>query len=56
MRQSATRLDEKSPLTNLSPVEIDDVLETLHELEKEIEELNFEEDQLSRAKRERLRS
>ncbi len=47
MRQSAIQLDERSPLTNLSPIEIDDVLEALYELEKEIEELSFEEDQHS---------
>jgi hypothetical protein len=51
MRQSANRLHERSPLTDLSSIEVDDVLEALHELEKEIEELNFEGDQLSRKDR-----
>jgi hypothetical protein len=51
--QSANRLHERSPLTDLSSIEADDVLGALHELEKEIEELNFEEDQLSRKKRDR---
>jgi hypothetical protein len=50
MRQSANRLHEPSPLTDLSSIEVDDVLEALHELEKEIEELNFEEDQHSQKK------
>jgi hypothetical protein len=53
MRQSANRLHERSPLTDLSAIEVDDVLGALHELEKEIEELNFEEDQLPRKKRDR---
>jgi hypothetical protein len=44
MGQSAIPLDQKSPLTDLSPIEIGDVLDGLHELEKEIEELSFEED------------
>jgi hypothetical protein len=47
MAQSAVQLDEKWPLSSLSPTEIDEVLETLHELEQEIEGQTFEEDQLS---------
>jgi hypothetical protein len=50
MRQCANRLHERSPLTDLSSIEVDDVLGALHELEKEIEELNFEEDQHSQKK------
>jgi hypothetical protein len=53
MRQSAIRLHQRSPLTDLSSIEVDNVLGALHELEKEIEELNFEEDQLPREKRDR---
>jgi hypothetical protein len=56
MRQSAIPSDEKSPLTNLSPIEADDVLEALHEMEEKIEELDFEKDQNSEKKRGRENS
>jgi hypothetical protein len=47
MAQSNAQLDEKWPLSSLSSMEMDEVLEALCEFEREIEEQAFEEDPLS---------
>ena len=44
MNQNLFEGDGKGCLSNLSPIEIDEVLENICQLEKEIEELVFEGD------------
>jgi (2Fe-2S) ferredoxin len=49
MKQAAVRMDEKWPLSTLSPEDADEILEAIQEAEKEIEQLTFDDDPRCRA-------
>jgi hypothetical protein len=47
MKYAQVQMDEKWPLSSLSRLEADEVLESIRQMEKEIEELNFGEEESS---------